>query len=47
VDFTATSKNEILTDDICLSDSGACGKYFKSDEGLLDVKDINENITVW
>ena len=39
--FTATSKNEILTDDIWICDSGACGHYCKSDKGLCDVKDIN------
>jgi hypothetical protein len=43
--FTATSKNEILTDDIWICNSGACGHYCKSDKGLFDVKDINEKIT--
>jgi hypothetical protein len=42
----ATSKNEILTDDIWICDSEACGHYCKSDKGLFDVKDINEKITV-
>jgi hypothetical protein len=41
-----TSKNEILTVDIWICDSGACGHYCKSGEGLFDVKDINEKITV-
>jgi hypothetical protein len=44
--FTATSKNKILTDDIWICDSGACGHYCKSDKGLLDVKHISEKITV-
>jgi hypothetical protein len=44
--FTATLQNEILTDDIWICDSGACGHYCKSDKGLFDVKDINEKITV-
>jgi hypothetical protein len=45
--FTATSKNEILTDDIWICDIGACGHYCKSEKkGLFDVKDINEKITV-
>jgi hypothetical protein len=44
--FTATLKNEILTDDIWICDSGACGHYCKSDKGLFDVKDINEKITL-
>jgi hypothetical protein len=43
---TATSKNEILTDDIWICDSGACGHYCKSDKGLFDIKDINEKMTV-
>jgi hypothetical protein len=44
--FTATSKNEILTDDTWICDSGACGHYRKSDKGLFDFKDINKKITV-
>jgi hypothetical protein len=44
--FTATSQNEILTDNIWICDSGACGHYCKSDKGLFNVKDINEKITV-
>jgi hypothetical protein len=43
---TATSKNKILMDDIWICDSGACGHYCNPDEGLFDVKDINEKITV-
>jgi hypothetical protein len=43
--FTATSKNKILTDDIWICDSGACGHYCKSDKGLFDVKDNGEKIT--
>jgi hypothetical protein len=41
-----TSKNKILTDDIWICGSGACGNFCKSDKGLFDVKDINEKITV-
>jgi hypothetical protein len=44
--FTADSQNKILTDDICICDSRACGHYCKSDNGLFDVKNINEKITV-
>jgi hypothetical protein len=44
--FTATLKNEILTDDIWICDSGACGNYYKSDKDLFDVTDINEEINV-
>jgi hypothetical protein len=44
--FTATSKNEILIDDIWICDSGSCGHYCNSDKGLFDFKDINEKITV-
>jgi hypothetical protein len=43
--FTATLKNKILTDDIWICDSGA-SHYCKSDKGIFDVKDINEEITV-
>jgi hypothetical protein len=42
--FTATSKNEILTDDIWICDSEAYGRYCKSDKGLFEVKDINGKI---
>jgi hypothetical protein len=44
--FTATSQNQILTDDIWICDSGAFRHYYKSDKGLFDAKDINEKITV-
>jgi hypothetical protein len=44
--FRPTLKNEILTDDIWICDSGACGHYCKSDKGLFDVKDINVKINV-
>jgi hypothetical protein len=43
---TVTLMNEILKDDICICDSGACGHYCKLDKDLFDVKDINEKITV-
>jgi hypothetical protein len=41
-----TSKNEILTDDIWICDSRACGNYRKSDKGLFGLKEINEKINV-
>jgi hypothetical protein len=44
--FTETSKIEILKGDNWICDSGACRHYCKSDKGLFDVKDIDENITV-
>ena len=44
--FTATSKNETLSDDIWICDSGACGHYCKSIEGMFDIRDIAETITV-
>jgi hypothetical protein len=44
--FTVTSKNEILTDDIWICDSGACGHCCKLDKGSFYFKDINEKITV-
>jgi hypothetical protein len=44
--FMATLRNEILTNDIWICDSGVCGLYCKSDIGLFDFKDINEKITV-
>ena len=45
--FTAASKNGKLSDDIWICDSGACGHWdCKSIEGMFDVKDIEEKITV-
>jgi hypothetical protein len=44
--FMETLKNEILTGDNWICESGACGQNCKSDKGLFDVKDINEKITV-
>ena len=44
--FTATSKNGTLSDDIWICDSGACGHYCKSIEGMFNLKDIAETITV-
>jgi hypothetical protein len=39
-----TLKSEILTDDIWICDSGACGHYCKSHKVLFDVEDINKKI---
>jgi hypothetical protein len=44
--FTATLKNKILTDEIRIYDSGSCGHDCKSINGLFDVKDIHERITM-
>jgi hypothetical protein len=44
--FTATSKNGTLSNNIWICDSGACGHYCKSIEGMFNLKDIAETITV-
>ena len=44
--FTAASNDVTLSNDIWICDSGACGHYCKSIEGMFDVKDIEEKITV-
>jgi hypothetical protein len=44
--FTATSKNGTLSDDIWICDSGACGHFCKSTEGMFNMSDIDEKITV-
>jgi hypothetical protein len=44
--FTATSKNGTLSDDIWICDSGACGHYCMSTEGMFNIRDIDEKITV-
>jgi hypothetical protein len=44
--FTATSKNGTPSDDFWICDSGACGHYCKSIEGMFNLKDIAETITV-
>jgi gag-polypeptide of LTR copia-type len=44
--FTATSQNGTLSNDIWICDSGACGHYCKSIEGMFNLKDIAETITV-
>jgi gag-polypeptide of LTR copia-type/Zinc knuckle len=46
VAFTATSENHNLSNDIWICDSGACGHYCNFKEGLFDVKEICEDITV-
>jgi hypothetical protein len=43
----ATWKNEILTDENWIYDSGACGHHYESDKDLFAVKEINEKIIVW
>ena len=44
--FTATSKNVTLNEDIWICDSGACGHYCKSIEGMFNIQEIDEKITV-
>jgi hypothetical protein len=46
VAFTATSENHSLSNDIWICDSGACGHYCNFKEGLFDVIEICEDITV-
>jgi hypothetical protein len=41
-----TSENEDLTGDIWICDSGACGHYCNFKEGLLDTREIHEEITI-
>jgi hypothetical protein len=43
--FTTTSKNEILTDEIWICDSGSCRYYCNSDKCVSDVKEIDEKST--
>jgi hypothetical protein len=44
--FTDTSKNGTLSNDLWICDSRACGHYCKSIEGVFNLKDIAETITV-
>ena len=44
--FTATSKNGTLSDEIWICDSGACGHYCMSTDGMFNIRDIDEKITV-
>ena len=44
--FTATSDNEGLTNDIWIFDSVSCRHYCNFKEGLLDTRDINEEIAI-
>jgi hypothetical protein len=46
VAFMATSENHNLSNDIWICDRGACGHYCNFKEGLFDVKEIWEDITV-
>jgi hypothetical protein len=46
VAFTATTKNGALSNDIWICDIGACGHYCKSLDGMFNLKDIKEKITV-
>jgi hypothetical protein len=41
-----TSENETLTNEIWICDSGACGHYCNFKEGLMNVKEICDEITV-
>jgi hypothetical protein len=44
--FVTTSDNETLTNEIWICDSGACGHYCNFKEGLMNVKEICDEITV-
>jgi hypothetical protein len=44
--FAAASKNDKLTDDICICDRGACGNYFNSSKIQFNVEEIKERITI-
>jgi hypothetical protein len=44
--FVTTSENQTLTDEIWISDSGACGHHCNFKEGQMNVKGICEEITV-
>ena len=46
VAFMATAENEKLTKDTWICDSGACGHYCNFKEGMFNVKDISEDITI-
>jgi hypothetical protein len=44
--FVTTSAKQTLTDEIWIRDFGACGHYCNFKEGLMNVKEICEEITV-
>ena len=44
--FVTTSENQTLTDEIWICDSGACRHYCNFKAGLMNVKEICEEITV-
>jgi hypothetical protein len=44
--FTATASEERIRGDIWICDSGASGHYCMSIEGMFDIQDIDEKITV-
>jgi hypothetical protein len=44
--FVTTSENETLTNEIWICDSGACGHHCNIKEGLMNVKEICDEITV-
>jgi hypothetical protein len=46
VAFVTTSENETLTNEIWICDSGTCGHYCIFKEGLMNIKEICDNITV-
>jgi hypothetical protein len=44
--FVTTSENETLTNEIWICDSGACGHYCNFKEGLMNDKEICDEITI-
>ena len=44
--FTATSDNQNFPNDIWTCDGGECAHYCNSNEGLFDIKEICEDMTV-
>jgi hypothetical protein len=44
--FAATSSEERISEDIWICDSGASGHYSMSIDGMFNVKDIDEKVTV-
>jgi hypothetical protein len=46
VTFAATSSKERISKDICICDSGASGHYSMSIDGMFNILDIDEKVTV-
>jgi hypothetical protein len=44
--FNLVSENPEFSENIWIPDSGALYHYCKNDEGLFDVRDVSERITV-